>query len=418
MAIQMKDRETTTQKILSLTLGAMLFFSPITLFVNVSLIYLFWAQISFDSLILYGAQLIMIVVALGIVLKRMKLNTMLFPLFMFLAFVVSAGIHPETKEYMFTSWGDIINNKIYWFFIYALPAFLFIRRIWDYDRLFRYMLNFAIVALLCSLGTLFVYLQLELQPGYMSFSYDLLLPTIVLLFGYFTKRKVVYLVGGLLGGITMFFCGARGPVLCLIAATVLYILFLSEKQSSKVLVILITMIVVVSVLVFWDPIMQLLYRFSDAIGINSRILEKIADGTLADDSGRSDVHAELQQQLNILGHGLYGDRVITGGRYAHNLFLELMVEFGLLIGSCLSMLMIVMLFHGFFTKDREKRLLFIAFFSASFIKLMMSSSYLSKEPAFYAMLGICVSCLIKDDTKPREHNQKHLLISLRYRGRR
>ena len=64
MTIQQKDREITNQKILSFNLCIMLFFSPIIQFVNIFLIFLFWSQISVDSLILYGFQLIMTVISL------------------------------------------------------------------------------------------------------------------------------------------------------------------------------------------------------------------------------------------------------------------------------------------------------------------------------------------------------------------
>lgn len=418
MTIQQKDREITNQKILSFTLCIMLFFSPIIQFVNIFLIFLFWIQISVDSLILYGVQLIMTVISLGIVIKRMKLSTMLLPLFFLLSFVISAAFHPETRQYMFTSWGDFVGNKVYWMFIYSLPAFMIIRRIWDYDRLFRYMLAFSIPSLLCSLGVLILYLIKDDQPGYMSFSYDLLLPSIVFLFGYFTKKKLLYLLGGLLGCFIMFFCGARGPMLCLALSIMLYVVFMTEKNSTKVLVVVSIVIALILLTVLWEPIFEILYKVSDSIGINSRILEKIADGTLADDSGRSTVHSLLLPELNVLGHGLYGDRVLAGGRYSHSIFVELLVEYGLLIGPILILLMILLLINGFITKDREKRLLFICFFATGFVKLLMSSSYLSLEPVFYALLGICLSCLSKDDVKPKDTAHRNPLTSLRYRGRR
>ena len=416
MVIRFNDHETATQKLLCFTLCAMLFFSPITVFVNVLIVYLFRVPFSLDSLLLYGTLLILTLVSLGLVLKRIKLNTIIFPFFMFLAFIVSSLIHPDTVKYSFTSWTDMVDNKAYWLFIYAMPAFLFIRRIWDYDRLFRYLIGFAIPALLCSLGTLYIYLSLDSQPGYMNFSYDLLLPTIILLFGYFTKRKLIYLIGGIVGSFVMFFCGARGPLLCLLISMVLYVLFMSEKQSSKIMVVLAVSFAAVIMFVFWDSIIQLLYGVADSIGVNSRILEKIADGTLTDDSGRSTVRTQLREQLNLFGHGLFGDRVITEGRYAHNIFLEILVEFGLIFGTLLSILLLLIILGGLLTKDKEKRLLFIVFFSSSFVKLMMSSSYLSKEPAFYCLLGVCLSCFLKDDVKPRDHCVRQRLISLKYRG--
>lgn len=418
MSIKTRDNELNYQKILSLTLSFMLFFSPIALFVNVLLIVIFWTNVSFDSMILYGLLFAMCLWSLGIVLKRIKLTTLLIPMFLLLAYVCSYTLYPETRQYMFTSFTDLVENKAYWLFIYSLPAFLFIRRIWNYEILLKYLLNFALVSLLCSFGTLVIYLSQDSQPGYMNFSYDLLLTTVLLLYGFFTKRKRHYLFGGIAGGGMMFFCGARGPMLCLMFAVILYVLFMSEKQSTKILATVGILAAALIILVFWEPVLTLLFNLAKSLGISSRILEKMVDGTLTDDSGRGTVRSELVPVLNILGHGLYGDRVVTGGRYAHNLFLELAIQFGLLMGTFLIVFLLLLLFSGMFTKDREKRLLFLAFFCSSFIKLMMSSSYLSKEPAFYCMLGICVSCYFTDDKKPEARKKSSHFTPLADKKRR
>lgn len=418
MTIPKRDREATNQMILCLTISMMLLYAPITQFVNTFLIFLFWKQISIDSLILYGILFAMILLSFWVVLKRIKLSSLLLPLSLLLLYVLSAAFSPDARVYMFSSLYDFVENPFYWVFIYSVPAFLFIRRVWDYDRLFRYMLAFSIPALVCSVGVLILYLIKDAQPGYMSYSYDLLPAVIILMFGYFTKKKLGYLLGGLTGCFVMFFCGARGPVLCLCIAILLYVLLMTEKKSTKLLAFFFTSVTLLLLTVFWEPVFSALSNLAESIGINSRILEKISDGTFADDSGRSEVRALLLPKLKLFGYGLFGDRVITEGRYAHNIFIELVVQFGLLIGTALIILLLLMLVNGFLAKDREKRLLFIVFFSIGFVKLMMSSSYLSKEPALYCMLGICFSCLLKDDQKPNGHYANNLLISVRYRGRR
>lgn len=415
MTIRQKDRETTNQKILCLTLSVMLFFSPIIQFVNIFLIFLFWKVISIDSIILYGTQWVLTFISLWIVIKRVRLSTLLLPLLLLLLYVLSAAFNTDARQYMMGEWGDLTGNKFYWLFIYAVPAFLIIRRIWDYDRLFRCMLAFSIPSLICSLGVLILYLVQDDQPGYMSYSYDLLPAVVVLLFGFFTKRKTLYLIGGIVGFVIMFFCGARGPILCVFVAIVLYIIFMTEKTSTKILIVMISAIALVLLLVFWDPIFQALCNIAESSGLSSRMLEKIADGSLVDDSGRGSVRSELIPHLNTFGYGLYGDRVLTGGRYAHNIFVEILVEFGLLFGTAIILLLLFLLVAGLFTKDRGKRLLFIFFFSTGFVRLLMSSSFLSKEAAFYAMVGICFSALFNDDIKPKQPSNKRFVRSLRSR---
>ena len=410
MPVKKNDMELKNQHIISLTASMLLFFSPIALFVNVMCVLVFGRFVSFDSMILYGVLLVFLLWSLALSLRRIKLTTIGIPLFLFLAYFVTYAVHPELRKYMFSSWMDLAENNAYWLFLNSLPAFLMIRQIWNYEILMKYLKGFSIAAILASFGTLLGYLSLNNQPAYMYFSYDLMLSVVFVYFFIFQKKKFIFLLMAILGSGMMFFCGARGPLLCVVVAIVLYVLLLTEKSTVKLLTILITVLLVLLVAVFWQPLLTLLANVAEGMGIESRMIEKMREGTLSDDSGRSFVRADLTPHLNLWGHGVYGDRGLTGGRHAHNLFLELMVQYGLIIGSVICIVVVFLALAGFFTKDREKKLLFLAFFCGGIVKLMLSSSYLLKEPALYAMLGICVSCYYKDDLIPKEANERPRII--------
>lgn len=410
MPVKKKDMELKNQHIVSLTAAMLLFFSPLSLFVNVMCILIFGRFVSFDSMILYGLLLFFLLWSLALSLRRIKLTTIGIPVFLMLAYFISYALHPELRKYMFTSWLDLAENPAYWVFLNSLPAFLMIRQIWNYEILMKYLRGFAIAVVLASLGTLLGYLSLNNQPAYMYFSYDLLFAVVTLFFSFFQNKKAIFLLAALLGAGLMFFCGARGPLLCVAIAVVLYVLFLTDDSTVKVLAILFSVLGLLLVLVFWQPLLDLLANAAEGMGIESRMIEKMRDGTLADDSGRSLVRSDLTPHLNLWGYGVYGDRGLTGGRHAHNIFLELMVHYGLIIGSAICIFIVFLILAGFFTKDREKKVLFIAFFCCGVVKLMMSSSYVLKEPVFYAMLGLCVSCYYKDDVVPRETKERPRII--------
>ena len=410
MPIKKKDIELKNQKIVSLTISVLLFFSPFALFVNLITVLIFRKFVSFDSVILYSILLFFLLWSLTISFRRIKLTTIGIPAFLLLAYFISYAVYPELRVYMFTSWMDLSGNNTYWLFINALPAFLLIRQIWNYEILMKYLRGFSIATVLASLGTLIIYLSLDEQPAYMYFSYDMLLAVILLLFSFFQGKKTIILLMAILGAGQMFFCGARGPMLCVGLAIVLYVLFLTDKPTAKILTILFAALFLLLAFVFWEPLLNVLANISESLGIESRMIEKMRDGTLADSSGRDSVRSELTPYLSLWGRGIYGDRGLTEGRHAHNFFLEVMVHYGLIIGSVICIFIVFLLLAGFFTKDREKKLLFIAFFCSGIVKLMMSSSYVLKEPAFYAMLGICVSCYYKDDVVPKETKERPKII--------
>ena len=361
-------------------------------------------------MLLYGTLIFFLLWSLLLSMRSIKLTTIGIPLFLILAYFVSYALYPELRVYMFSTWLDLAENKAYWLFINSLPAFLLIRHVWNYEILLKYLIGFAIATVLASLGTLIIYLSLDSQPAYMYFSYDLLLSVVLLFFAFLQKKKFIFLVMALLGAGQMFFCGARGPLFCVVIAIVLYVLLLTDNSTAKILTILFGILILLLVFVFWQPVLNLLSNMSESLGIESRMIEKMQDGTLADDSGRNLVRSDLTPHLNLWGHGVYGDRGITEGRHAHNLFLEIMVHYGLIIGSFLCIFIVFLLLAGFFTKDREKKMLFLVFFCCGAVKLMMSSSYVLKEPAFYAMLGICVSCYYKDDLVPKTARERPSII--------
>ena len=129
-------------------------------------------------------------------------------------------------------------------------------------------------------------------------------------------------------------------------------------------------------------------------GINSRTLIYFSEGIITSDSGRGEIYDVVIEEIKqnpLFGYGLFADRVFVGGVYCHNIFLEMFVDFGVLIPSLL-----VILFVGYYWKilsvaSSKEIQFFILLFLASIIPLLLSGSYLTdfKFPLFvgyaYAM---------------------------------
>ena len=101
----------------------------------------------------------------------------------------------------------------------------------------------------------------------------------------------------------------------------------------------------------------------------------------------------------FLGCGVVNDRVLMNramsaweeiaGSYPHNFFLELGMQFGVLLGSVVAVIMLGIIVRCFLRcRDTEERLLAFALICAGFVPLMVSGSYLTFS-MFHTLFGFC-----------------------------
>ena len=77
--------------------------------------------------------------------------------------------------------------------------------------------------------------------------------------------------------------------------------------------------------------------------------------------------------------------------YAHNMFVEWIVDFGIVIGIILSVSFIVLLIKGLKNKQRQEFVYIIVFITTGFVQMMFSGSYLLQEASLYVLLGLGVN---------------------------
>ena len=98
-------------------------------------------------------------------------------------------------------------------------------------------------------------------------------------------------------------------------------------------------------------------------------------------SGREYIYSTLLKAIDkkpFLGYGISGDRMIMGSfaKYSHNIFLELIIQFGIIIGGSLIFILLFLITKGLLEKDNLKYNLFIIWLSLGFAPLLVSNSYL------------------------------------------
>lgn len=330
-------------------------------------------------------------------LRNWNIDTIVVLSALLMNYLISYLVFPMHRSIIFTSLLDIGGNPFYLLFIFAFPGYLFVRKVREYEKLVGVFKNFSIAAVLMSLVTFVYWNNIGEPPQYLSFSYGILLPTTFLILLSMERKKWDFLAVGLVGFILILLAGGRGALVSLICTVIVY-LFMNELSPIRKLT-LILLFGILGGLIYWQysNILDFLLITASQHGIDSRTIRMMKNSQFLDDSGRFDIIIENVKNFSVFGLGMYGDRFISGNSftsYPHNLFVELLVQYGYLLGSVLIILILVLIYKAISIKCKDFRLLSIALLSTGFFKLLFSSSYLSNEPGFYVLLGLGVNAAV------------------------
>lgn len=191
--------------------------------------------------------------------------------------------------------------------------------------------------------------------------------------------------------------GTRGPVVGVILFLLLYILFVGNFKKKTLWFIL---LVLIGSLIwhFMDQIILFFYDFMPSIGMSNRIFEKVMANEFAgyENSSSRDVIIEKLwsglQDNEYRAFGIGGTWLIAGG-YAHNIFFDFIVSFGMLGGCILFGTLLFLLMRAFFAcTTKDEKAFFCLLFVCGFFKLFLSNLYLS-EPYFWILIGYSIYLL-------------------------
>ena len=290
----------------------------------------------------------------------------------FLALCVATSLFwPANADYL---WAEALKFTV----PMVLSATLCLWAIGDMDLCEHclYRVSWAIV------GLTFLYVLSLLRgvfdfAGYdMSFSYALLLPSIVL----YAKKTWLSVPAAFFLILIVLVIGSRGVVV----AFFLYIFYDAFFDDHRVLV---PLGIVVGIIIILIPIFM---SFLEDLGISSRTLELLLMGEGGNLSNRDELYELAWGELRespIFGLGIYGDRPLTGGFYCHNFFLEVCVHFGMFLGPLILVIFMGLIVVVWSKLDRKNRATLMRYFCAGFVPLMVSGSYLS-ENSFGIFMGV------------------------------
>lgn len=292
------------------------------------------------------------------------------------------------------------NTEMILVYVYYIPmALAVVPALSSLPDLFVGLKKFRVLAIAMSAVMIFGWSYASgIGDSYMAFSYALL-PFILYCFysAYALGAKLDYVLFAL-GTIECMIFGARMPIIGILffVVGILVLDIFANRTDSKKKILLIVAIVLCAALMFLfqGKIESALYNFASST--NSYALTKLFDGRFFSSGTRDVIYDNaiaLIQQKNGMPMGLFADRVYLGVIYVHNIFLELMIDFGFLPGLLISIWIVFLIVKSFFiNKKFSGRAALLFMFIAVFLRFLVSGSYLVEGMSFvYLSILICFS---------------------------
>lgn len=351
--------------------------------------------IQFVSLILVG---IAFLYALPTVVKRNKIILLMTYFIISFIFIINFSFYPENREYLI--------ELIFPVFFMSLPAFIYALSIKDMSVFKNIMKKSSNVVFFFGLflAILIFSGNVTVDSYSMALSYYILLPSIIYLDEFIDKFSVKALILVLLSIIIILALGSRGAILCIIVFTILKLLgSISDINYKRLSLYLIVLGTILLTFLNSQNILSYLNDFFYGFGISSRSINLflLEDISL---TGRDNLYGIVIEEIKdnpFIGIGLGGDnRVLLEYSYVHNIFIEILGNFGLIIGPIIIILLLFMILKCLISKDPINHNMIIIWFGLGFVHLIVSSSYLT-DIKFWIFAGLVL----------RIYNEKTIDIS-------
>lgn len=311
-------------------------------------------------------------------------NMLLVFILISLLYFFSSQIYLSHGQAYFTGWLLFVSRL--W------PAYYVGRYTEDWVEVSNYMRKFIWIALIYALFafTAELYMSGGGNSSYSTISSNLFMVTWVAFYDSFRRHKKLSMIVCVICFIPVLFLGTRAGMFGAILALVLFGgRAISRSTGSRKAVSYFLLIVSAVVLIlFFNTISVLL---SDLFP-NSRSLNFLLKGELFEDSNRSDSYYSRMwsaiQDNPLKMYGLIGNQIFLAGEnasieailgsFAHNVYLELCMNFGVVIGLFLGLYFTILLIKAYLKskwRNRGIEFVYLGFLGMTFIGMMVSESW-------------------------------------------
>lgn len=322
--------------------------------------------------------------ALKYVLKRgWKVFFTVYYLF-FLIILVNFILYPDNINTLF----PLLFNILF----VTTPTFIYTLNIKNYEVFKRVLFKFSDFILMVGVSFLIMLFlgKINMDNYSMSLGYYLLLPLLVNLIRFFSHFNFLSLLNSILMITTITLTGSRGPFLSIVIFIILFFLIRYRTINAKRIINGFILLLIGGITILKrDTILQTIIKYLGSIGFESRTLSLFEINEPGIHlSGREDIYGESLNLINekpFLGWGLTGEVQFTN-TYAHNIFLEIFISFGIIVGAIIIVSYAVLFFNVLLKASYPNQELIILLFSIGFIPLLVSGTYLT-DIQFWILLG-------------------------------
>ncbi len=353
---------------------------------------------NYPDLFLVAIWSICILFAIPEIIKRLRVNNILFVLIVASVYLLNYIIFPDNK--------DALDSMLNGFMFTLLPMYLIGATI-DVKRYFPYMYILSVLSVIA----MTVYKTLINDPmtdivskyaGDMDAAYKILPHICMVIYGMINKPNLANIATFLVGFVLLFSLGCRGAFGCMLAFFIIMLLWF-KKYKHPALTYTVFLTAGSLIIVFFYRIVDILGQIAANLGLSIRIFEKITSGEIFASSSRDTILEQVWSKIvesPMLGNGIGADRNIILNGYAHNIIYEFWLNFGIPLGSILLITVILMIFRAYFaTKTNNEKVFLVIMVFCGFVHLFMSGSYLTSAN-FFLLLGLCSKFISENKKQP------------------
>lgn len=343
-----------------------------------------------DTILMFGCYIFVFIHTLKRIIKSLKFKYLLFLLIMIFLPI-------------FTCSNDSIIQKILSEQLpYCVIAFMICISIVDYELTWKVLYKFVWLMLIISLFDSSI-LQLFDETSH-TLGYAALFPALVFSIEIFqnVKNKIRNIIGLILACILVVQADTAGALAAVALTMILAMCFVIKKFKKWAFVLI--SIFLSFIAYFVNNISTITMFIADKLSLyNLRIdmLLEISRTGITTDRFRDSIYNfcyQYAKQHWFIGCGVGNERVLITqntlvrdqtmvSNFPHNIFLELMVQFGMILGIILGILLVIFLI-SYLIKEKNlyAQKIAILLIGIGFFPLLYSSSYI-ENACFFALIG-------------------------------
>lgn len=326
-----------------------------------------------DTLIVYGVLAWFIYKAMPSLFSTINVRAIIVILLLLVYVGLSILLNAKLNQEIYTV---AIRNTV----IAITVGIYLASKINDMDLLLKKLEKisvFVAIEMIVSFALYHFVLEVEWGTGAMGLSYLTLIPTVINFYCVLKNFEIKRLVLLVLLLLIIILQGSRGPLVAALVFPFLYLIVNGFRSGKKTVYLWAVLGVVAFLIIKYLPDLLLwLSDISSEYGFFSKTVSLSLSGDVFDSNGRDSIAYEAWEIVlnNPIGVGYFGERPLLN-IYCHNIFLEFMVDFGLVIGGIVSIVFVGLMIKKSIRSSTAERNVLLILFCAFVIKLLFSGSF-------------------------------------------